>query len=308
MIKRGSDLVSYSIGVDIGGTKIAIAIIEFEGRIVKKEIIKTDTTVEPNLIIEKIVETITRMMEDTGVNIRDLRGIGIGAPGPLDSKRGLILGPTNLPKWTNVSIVESVQAYIPVPVLLENDANVAAIAEKRYGSAKNNSDFVYVTISTGIGAGYFINDKLVRGSSGNAGEIGHTVVDPSYGTCDCGQDGCLGMIASGTAIARRGSDIMGRELTTKQVFKMFKEGHPEISKYMMDVFRTIGVACVSIINNFDPEKIVIGGGVAKEGEVLLEGVREYVRSFALSNEGRKTSIVQATLDQNAGVVGAAALV
>ncbi|WP_226038498.1 ROK family protein [Aquibacillus saliphilus] len=299
--------MEYSIGVDIGGTKVAIAIVDHHGVVVGQTVIPTDLSIKPEKMITIINETIAKLIKDNSITSEYVKGIGIGAPGPLNSKDGIISCPPNLSNWIDIPIVEQVQEYFSFPVILENDANAAALAEKWLGAAQENNNFAYVTISTGIGAGLFVDGKLLGGSRGNAGDIGHTVVDPSYGQCPCGQFGCLEFIASGTAIARRGSEIAGKQLSTKQVFDLYNQDHKEIKAYVEDVFRIIGVACVSLINTIDPEKIVIGGGVSKVGAPLFDAVRTYVSQYALNPGGRKTEIVPAVLDQNAGVIGAAAL-
>ncbi|MDC3425851.1 ROK family protein [Aquibacillus sp. 3ASR75-11] len=299
--------MSYAIGVDIGGTKIAIAIVDKSGKLLEQEVIPTDVDILPENMIHRINESISTIIDHAGIALKEIDGIGIGSPGPLDSKSGIITCPPNLKNWIDVPIVKEIGTYFGLPVTLENDANAAAVAEKWLGAAKECVDFAYVTISTGIGAGFYVDGKLLSGSRGNAGDIGHAVVDPSYGQCSCGQYGCLEYIASGTAIARRGSKIKGKELTTKQIFSLFHEGDEHITTYIHDVFQKIGVACVSIINTLDPEKIVIGGGVSKVGDPLFQAVTDYVRQNALNPAGRRTPVVPATLDQNAGVIGAAAL-
>ncbi|MDL4840960.1 ROK family protein [Aquibacillus rhizosphaerae] len=299
--------MEYSIGVDIGGTKVAIALVSAEGEVIEKSIIPTDLSIKPFEMIKRIIAKVEVILHNSPLSIVDLKGIGIGAPGPLDSKLGVITCPPNLRNWVNIPIVEQIKNHFLIPVLLENDANAAALAEKRFGAGKENSNFAYVTISTGIGAGFIVDNQILSGSYGNAGEIGHTVIDPSFGKCSCGQYGCLEFIASGTAIAKKGSEIAGVVLSTKQVFDLYKEGHPKITPFIETVFRTLGVACVSIINSFDPEKIVIGGGVSKVGTPLFDALTDYVSKFALSPAGRETKIVPAELNQNAGVVGAASL-
>src|SRR5690625_3782238 len=175
------------------------------------------------------------------------------------------------------------------------------------GAAKENDNFVYMTVSTGIGAGVITEGKLLRGLKGNAGDIGHIVVDPSFDKCNCGQKGCLEAIASGTAISKHGSRIMGKELTTKEVFELYEQGNEKIKEHMDYVLKILGIACVNIINTFDPEKIVIGGGVSKVGDLLFNPIRSYVSQYALNPTGRQTEIVPAELDQSSGVIGAAAL-
>jgi glucokinase len=258
-------------------------------------------------MIARICETIKSMVSATNIKQEEIVGIGIGAPGSLDSRAGVITCPPNLKTWIDIPIKQLVEKSLAIPVTLENDANAAAIAEKWVGAAQEDDNFTYITISTGIGGGVIVEGKLLRGLKGNAGDIGHTVIDPSIGPCACGQYGCLEVVASGTAIAKRGSAIMGTDLSTKEVFDLYREGHPEMTELINSVFKVLGMACVNVINTFDPEKIVIGGGVSKVGDPLFNAIRDYVSQYALNPVGRKTEIVPAKLEQSSGVIGAAAL-
>lgn len=299
--------MNYSVGVDIGGTKVAIAVVTQEGKIIADTVIPTDLTISPEKMIERICETINNVMDQSQIAKADIVGIGIGAPGPLDSKAGVITCPPNLKSWIDIPIKKLVEARLSIPVTLENDANAAALAEKWVGAATDTENFTYITISTGVGAGVIVEGRLLRGLKGNAGDIGHTVVDPSYGTCPCGQDGCLEWIASGTAIARQGSEVLGKDVTTQEIFELYEQGDNQIVPLIDGILKVLGQACVTIINTFDPEKIVIGGGVSKVGDTLFNPIQDYISKFALNPTGRQTQVVPAKLDQSSGVIGAAAL-
>ncbi|TQS74263.1 ROK family protein [Ornithinibacillus gellani] len=297
----------YTIGVDIGGTKVAIGVVESTGKVIEQSVIPTDLTITPYDMISRINREVNKVIQNANIPTQHIKGIGIGAPGPLDSKKGMITCPPNLPTWRDIPIKEWVEKEFDFPVRLENDANAAALAEKWIGAGQSCNHFIYMTVSTGIGSGIICDGKLLRGRKGNAGDIGHMVVDPSFGTCTCGQKGCLEMIASGTAISREGSKITGESLSTEEVFQLYDQGHPEIVPYLDSVIKVLGVACVSLINTFDTEKIIIGGGVSKVGVALFQPIRSYVQSYALNPDGRTTEIVPSKLEQNSGVVGAAAL-
>lgn len=297
----------YAIGVDIGGTTVSIAIVDETGGIVRQSVIPTDLSIPARDMIQRINTEISNQIDETHLEEETIMGIGIGAPGPLDSKKGVLSNPPNLHGWTDIPIKDMVAEVFPYPVILENDANAAALAEKWMGAGQGNDNFVYMTVSTGVGSGIIADGKLLRGEKGNAGDFGHTVIDPSFGECTCGQYGCLELAASGTAIAKNGSEIMGKKLSTKQVFDLYDDGIPEIVTLVDRVFRVLGVACVSLINTFDSEKIIIGGGVSKVGEPMFQAIRDYVGTYALNETGRNTEIVPAGLDQSAGVIGAAAL-
>lgn len=300
--------MEYIIGVDIGGTKTSIGIIIGNGKILAKTTIPTNLTIAPKQMIDNICSEIDKLLGETKLNIQNVTGIGIGAPGPLNPRKGEIICPPNLVNWKNVNITEQFKNYFQCPVFLENDANAATLGEKWAGAAKDNNNFIYLTISTGIGAGLYSDGKLISGSTGNAGDVGHIVVDPSYGTCQCGQKGCFEYVASGTAIARIGSEKMKKSLSTKEVFDLYNDGDEDIVPFIEDVFKNIGIGCVTLINLFDPEKIIIGGGVSKVGEPLFKAVRRYVQNHSLNPAGRNTEIVPSKLGQDSGLIGAAALV
>lgn len=300
--------MNYAIGIDIGGTKTAIGLIDPTGHVLAKTALPTDHTVSPHVMVDRMAAAIKQMMAEHQVAEADILGIGVGAPGPLNTQKGEITAPPNLKGWWNFPIVESLKRHFDYKVAFENDATAAALAEKWLGAAKDAEHFVFITISTGIGAGIFSHGKLLTGATGNAGDVGHFVIDPAAGTCVCGQEGCWEYVASGTAIARQATDILGREVTSKEVFALAAEGDQEMKALVDKVFRYIGVGCVTLINTLDPEKLVIGGGVSQIGEPLFAAVRDYVSKHALNPSGRNTPIVPAALLQEAGLIGAAALI
>lgn len=299
---------THVIGIDIGGTKIAIGLVDQAGQVVARHVLPTDLDNSPAEMVEHMSRIIDGLLLEQGLTLDAVKGIGVGAPGPLDVKNGLFLCPPNMPAWHNYPLIPDLQSRFPLLVLLENDANAAALAEKWVGAAAGMDDFIFLTISTGIGAGVVINGHLISSLRENAGEVGHIVLDPALGRCTCGQLGCFEYIASGTAIARRGSHLLGRQVTTEEVFALYAEGHPVMVPFVEDVFQYIGMGCVTLINLFSPERIVIGGGVSNAGEPLFAAVRQYVKRNAFSPSGRSTAIVPSEIGAWAGVVGAAALV
>lgn len=299
--------MEYAIGVDIGGTKIAVAVVGQSGEIASKTAFPMDHAKSPDQVIDEIIQAIKHVVEGQIRKEQNILGIGVGAPGPLDTWTGVIHRPPNLPSWIDVPIKGKLAAAFAVPVLIENDANAAALAEKWIGAGKGSENFTYLTISTGIGAGIIANGQLLSGSRGNAGEIGHTVIDPGYGRCSCGQIGCLDLIASGRAIAKNGSEIMGEELSTKAVFDLYGKGHKGLDEYIDHVFWALGASSVSLVNILDTEKIIVGGGVSQIGEPLFQRMEAYIRIHALNPAGRSTKVVPAELNEHAGVIGAAAL-
>lgn len=297
----------YAIGIDIGGTKIASGIVDDTGKIIIQKIIPTDLSISVEEMVARVSEAVESLTLESGISLKEIAGIGIGAPGPLDTLQGRIVCPPNLPTWADTPIVELFAKHFSLPIVLENDATAATLAEKWIGAGQDCEDFVFMTVSTGVGAGIYANGKLITGAKGNAGDIGHMVVNPAYGACTCGQHGCLESIASGTAIAKRVSALLGQELNAEAVFNLYNEGNEAVIELVDKLLKEIGVACVSLINTFDLEKIIIGGGVSKVGDILFKAVTDYVRKYALSPAGRETVIIQAKLEQDAGLIGAAKL-
>ncbi|PTL39106.1 ROK family protein [Alkalicoccus saliphilus] len=300
--------MNYSIGIDIGGTKTAVGLVTSEGTVLLEETLKTDQSVPPAEMCLRIINTADQLTAETGLDLSFMEGLGIIAPGPLNSKTGRILCPPNLPGWENFDIVNVFTSRYEFPVKLQNDANAAAEAEKWLGGAKDLHNFIYLTISTGIGGGIFAEGNLLEGRTGNAAEVGHMVMDPAYGTCRCGQKGCFEWIASGTAIARRGSERFGKSLSSQEVVQLYMDGETAAVELMTDIFRNIGIGCVSLINLFDPEKIIIGGGVSNIGEPLFKEVRKYVKNNTLNPGSGEVEIEKSSLNFKSGVVAAASLI
>lgn len=301
--------MSYAVGIDIGGTKTAIGLVDQSGQVLAKNTLPTDHSVPPSEMVDRIAAAVKQLATAAGIKETDILGIGIGAPGPLNTKLGQITEPPNMRGWWGFPIVESFKRHFELPISFQNDATAAALAEKWIGAAKKAENFVYITISTGIGAGIYSHGKLITGATGNAGDVGHLVVDPTVGTCVCGQQGCWEFVASGTAIARQASELLGRTVTSKEVFDLaLNDKDPDMERLVNQVFRNIGIGCVTLINTLDPELLVIGGGVSQIGNPLFDAVRDYVSHHALNPSGRNTPVIPAALQQEAGLIGAAALV
>jgi glucokinase len=301
--------LSFAIGIDIGGTKTALGLVNSDGQVLSKTTLHTDLSVSPTQMVGHIAAAATLLLDEAGVKESALQGIGIGAPGPLNTKLGQIAEPPNLRSWWGYPIVDAFRGHFNVPIKLENDATAAALAEKWVGAARAAEHFVYITISTGIGAGIYSHGRLLTGATGNAGDIGHMVIDHSAGTCPCGQRGCFEYLASGTAIAREASELLGRSVTTKEIFDLALSGNDAAAqKLVSKAFQYIGVGCTTLINTFDPELLVIGGGVSQVGAPLFDAVTGYIQQHALNPSGRRTPVVPALLQQDAGLIGAAALV
>ena len=306
----------YVIGVDLGGTKISTALADLEGNVLAQSIIPTNAHEGEERVLERIIKSIQSVINEGDASIEDINGIGIGSPGPLDSKKGVIITTPNLP-FTNFNLVKPLKDKFNVPVFLDNDANVAAIGEYMLGAGKGKKNMVYFTVSTGVGGGAIVDGNICRGNTSNALEIGHMTVAPFGPRCNCGNIGCLEAVSSGTAIGKRGQEAVRSKvetslknydnITSYEVFKEAEKGD-EVSKEIIDeALNYLGIGVANAISIFDPEMIVIGGGVSKAGNIVFDKVREVVNKRCFKSMAENCTIVPAGLGTDAGVIGAVAL-
>jgi glucokinase len=304
-------------GIDIGGTKIALAVADHEGRIIEKTRFPARTGERgPHAIIEEALTEIERMLGQTGAR---LAAVGVGCGGPLDRKRGLILSPPNLPGWDEFPVVRLVEERLGVPALLDNDANAAALGEHRHGAGAGYRHLVYITISTGIGGGVIVRGKLVHGVYDGAGEVGHMTVLPGGPACGCGGRGCLEALCSGTSIARRARAKMAAgetsslssqgadNVTAQAVAEAARAGDAVATEVWDETIEYLAVGVGNLFNILAPEAVVIGGGVSTAGEQLFGPLRERVRARARMLPPEMINILQASLGGDSALHGAVIL-
>jgi len=308
----------FIIGVDLGGTQIRAALGDSRGRLLRRVTRPTLAQEGFQAVLRRIKEAIHQAMQGTP---RDsIAAIAIGAPGPLDPWEGVILAAPNLPGCKDVPLKKLIAEEFGLPTLVSNDANVAALAEQRFGAGKGLSDLIYITVSTGIGGGIITGGRLLLGAKGLAAEVGHMTLEPHGPRCNCGNVGCLEALASGPAIARRaverikegvGSLIVDlveghlERVTAREVNLAAQQG----DQLAISVFREagfyIGVGVVNLLHLFNPAMVIIGGSVAKAGPLLFEPIRDTVRERVQPHF--LVPIVPAALGDDVGLLGAIAL-
>ena len=305
-------------GIDIGGTKIAIALETLDGERISARRLPTSVELGPYRIVDNIVQSIQELLDESGTS---LSAIGIGCPAPLSIEKGLILSPANLPGWDEFPLVSLIEEGLGVKTVLDNDANVAALGEFFYGAGQGMNDVLYVTISTGIGGAVIINGKIVRGLCGGAGEIGHMIVVPDGELCGCGTYGCLETVASGKNIARRASERLAHgepsllnemtggtnEITTNMVVEAARRKDELASSVWNEACRFIAIGIGNAINLIAPEAVIIGGGVAAAGDLLLKPIREELRKNVKMCPVERIRVRLAALEGDSGVCGALVL-
>lgn len=304
-------------GIDIGGTKIALAVADLDGRVLEQTRFPARTSERgPHAIIEEALTGIEHILKNTGAR---LAAAGIGCGGPLDRKRGLILSPPNLPGWDEFPVVRLVEERLGVPALLDNDANAAALGEHRHGAGRGYKHLVYITHSTGIGGGVIVRGELVHGVCDGAGEVGHMTVLPDGPECGCGGRGCLEALCSGTGIARRArerlaagaasslSSLSPSEVTARAVAEAARAGDAVGTAVWDEMIHYLAVGVGNLFNLLAPEAVVIGGGVSEAGEQLFGPLRERVRERMRMLPPDKINILQASLGGDSALHGAVIL-
>lgn len=307
---------NYVIGIDLGGTKIKGILSDMQGHIIYEKTIPTNASEGENAVFGRIIDVIDDVIKNCGKDKKSINAIGIGSPGPLDAKSGVLYKAVNLP-FNNFQLVKPIRERYCIPTFLDNDANVAAIGEYMFGAGKGTKNIVYMTVSTGIGGGAVLNGQIYRGNTGNALEIGHTTLKADGPLCNCGNYGCLEALASGTGIGRHARRAIeeGKDTSLKQYenvtsYEVFKEAEKgdNVSKEILEYcLNYLGIGVANVVNTFDPEMVIIGGGVSKAGKIVFDKVQEVVNNRCLKVMADACKIVPAALEGDSGAIGAAGL-
>lgn len=309
------------IGVDLGGTKVKIGIVDDNGQIICSGTIITDPSHDYKLIMKDITWEIERLLEQKNLTAKALQAIGIGVPGLVDYKRGRVIYCTNL-SWYDVDAASYLKEHFNIPVYIENDATAAAYAESLFGSTKEAESSVFLTIGTGIGGGIIINRQIIRGAHGAGSEIGHMVIGENFYDCNCGRKGCFETLASASAMVSYALHQMNTHAVYSSLQSIYEERGKLEAKDIFDhaafgdalavetVNRTaeyLAVGIANIYNILDPEIIAIGGGVSKADDSFFELVRNLVKKMTLVDCIEYGRIVRAELGNDAGIIGTAFL-
>ena len=306
------------VGIDIGGTKIALALADTDGSLLFRRRIPTRPELGPSVAIENICLSIEELLADVDAS---LIAIGVGCPGPLDIQSGLVLSPANLRTWNRVPIVEKLSTNFGVDIVFDNDANAAALGECVYGAGREFKNVFYVTISTGIGGGIVLSGELHHGVANGAGEVGHSIVKPDGLRCNCGSIGCLETICSGTHIARRVEERIdsgepsllrdlaadGREPSAQMLIEAVRQDDRVACDLWDETCRYLSIGLGNAITILAPDVLIIGGGISAAGDLLLDPLRELIPNYVSMIPPECIRIEPAALGQDSGLYGAVAL-
>lgn len=327
------------VGVDMGGTQMRTAVLR-GANLLSRIGLLTGENPTPERVIPRALRAIEQALDQAHVSLDQVAGIGVGMPGPLNSHTGVVFSPPNLPGWDSIPLRDIFSQQFNVPIFVENDANAAALGEYMFGSGRGTRDMIYLTLSTGIGGGVIIDGKIMEGTSGMGGELGHMTIDWHGERCNCGNIGCLERIASGIAIARRANELvaMGKaadllafslshaehtpakntgpdtakqspvHINARTVALAAAAGIPTAQEIIATAAEALGVGLINIIHIFNPEMVILGGGLTQMGSLLLDPAQRLVQERAMRLPREAVRIVLAQLGHDVGLVGAGALI
>lgn len=311
----------YSIGIDLGGTKILIGLVEKEsGKVVSHIKKKTKKEKGPENIVRKIVEGVEELLEESGKSFTEISSIGIGSAGQIDRKNGIIIGAPNLDCY-NLNLKEILQDKFNIPVFVANDVEVATIGEQKFGAGKGCADFVCVFVGTGIGSAIVKNGHIIYGATGTAGELGHIIVDLNGRPCACGAHGCLEAYASRSAIEARIEGALkkgrksciseyleeGKAITSSMIRKSIEREDELVTQCVSEASEYLSGGLASVINLINPELIILGGGLIEAVDYFYKQTIKKAKSKSLPVPAEKIRFSKTILGDYSGVIGAALL-
>jgi glucokinase len=305
------------IGVDLGGTNLRAAILNPQGEILDRHKEATHASDGWEKVVARLIDNIKRQRESAALKGFDVASVGVGAPGVILAEKGVVVKSPNFPDWNNLPLKDKLEKSLNLPVFLENDANAAALGEQWRGAGQGIQSMILLTLGTGVGGGIILDNKIWHGADGMAGEIGHMTLIPDGRPCSCGNTGCLEMYASARGIVLSYREALEMALdkpmkaetpiTSEQVYEAADAGDEVARSVMRDMGRMLGVGIASLINIFNPERIVIGGGVKEAWKLFIQYTHDEIVKRAFEIPARRTAIVPSRLGDDAGMVGAAAV-
>jgi len=294
----------YTIGIDLGATFVKMGLVDDFGKVYFRRKIETVFSSDRASLIDAIICNIRDIIEISG---RPVSGVGIGVPGPVDSKKGVVHYFPNIKGWEGVRLKSILEKKLGLPVELDNDVNAMTLGEFVFGAGKNCNNLVCLTLGTGVGGGIIIDGKLYRGGSMCAGEIGHMPINETGPKCNCGGIACLERYIGNKYILEKARKTFGNKVTLEALTSLAKFGNKKAIAIWRDVAEKLSVALTEVVNLLNPDKIVIGGGVSKAGELILSPLRKQIKVRAMKDQAAHVKIIAAKLGADAGIIGASLL-
>jgi predicted NBD/HSP70 family sugar kinase len=300
--------VGVAVGIDFDHDRVRVALADLSSTVLGEDCREIDVDHSPAEAIATALELMHRLRRSTNVDDTQIVGAGVGLPGPIDRRTCTLGSSLILPGWTGLPALEELARGLELPVEVDNDANLGALAEASFGAGRGKSDLVYVRLGSGLGAGLVIGGRIHRGAAGVAGEIGHVQVRTDGAVCRCGSRGCLETVAAEGAVRALLESVRGHDVTVREVLDLVAAGDRGATGVMNDAGRAIGRVLADLCNSLNPEAIVVGGELSEVGEPLLSGIREAVDRYALPGAAEAVEVMPGELGERAEVLGALALV
>lgn len=297
------------IGVDLGGTNLRTALVSQNGEVVGKVKEPTRASDGHARVVQKLIENIKAQQDRALRNGTRVAAVGVGAPGVIRADTGVVVKSPNFPDWNDLPLKKELEAALALPVSVENDANAAALGEQWRGAGRGIPSMIFLTLGTGVGGGIVLDGRIWHGADGMAGEIGHMTIIPDGRRCGCGNTGCLEMYASSRGIVLTYQERSSRSkvITSEEIYQAARDGDALSGAVLKDMGRLLGIGIANLINIFNPEMIVIGGGVKDAWPFFIDATREEIKKRAFEYPAARTRIVPSVLGDDAGMIGAAAL-
>lgn len=296
------------IGVDIGGTDTKIGLVDIHQKVLVSEVMPTNANRPSEEIIYEIGQHVLGLLEAQGIPMDQCVGVGVGVPGTVDRKNGIVRYSNNI-CWEQVELAKELGKYLQIPIQVANDADCAALGEAVAGAGRECQDVIMMTLGTGVGGGIILDGEIYERKGIGGSEIGHMVIVEDGEPCTCGRKGCLETYASATALIRSAKRATGKELTPKEIFDGAESGDVKLQKVLELYIRRLGIGIVNVVNIFRPQLVLLGGGMSVQGEILLEPIREMMKKGCFGGEkGELPEIEVAALGNEAGMIGAASLI
>jgi len=298
----------FIVGIDLGGTNLKIALLDLKYRIRHKEVLNTQRFTKKEVLISAIIDSVDKILKDNNLSRKSLLGVGLGLPGPIDYEKGIVHFFPNIPGWKEVKLKYILERKLRLPVFVDNDAKVMALAEYKLGAAKGSTNAICITLGTGVGGGVIINGRLYRGLSNAAGEIGHLPINEKGPRCNCGGRACLESYIGNNRILKEARKIFGHVITLEKLSYLASKGNHKAKAIWLKVAERLSVTLVGVVNLLNPDCIVIGGGVAGVGKVLFDNIKKIILTRAMGVQAGHVKVFKARLGNNAGLIGAAIMV
>lgn len=296
-----------NIGIDLGATRMKIGLVDIKGKVCFRREFDTLSHASQPAIIDSIVKNVNSVIKESGVRKKDIRGVGIGVPGPVDYRRGIIHYFPNIKGWDNVPLRSILQRRLGMKVCLDNDVNAMTLAEYTFGAGKKAENLVCLTLGTGVGGGIIINNRIYRGSTMLAGEIGHMPINEKGPRCNCRGIACLESYIGNRYILKRAQRIFGSNITLEHLSSFARNGNKNAKAIWQDVGQKLAVALTGVVNLLNPDMIIIGGGVSNAGELILGPLRKELKIRPMRGQAQHVKVVRAKLGGDAGIIGASLL-